>query len=349
MADFFTFDNLFGSRNNSNVSGSGTASGTTTSNGTQTNSGRTDTSSRTGTTNQTTVNSGSVNSTYQGPQTNTVNSSSSTYNSGRVDTSQVILTQEATDRLIQGILEGNQGLQAVTSGQRSSGGYNSTATGLLTNDLLARTAGEVAVRGAKTVNTIGSSSSSTSSTSIEERGAVFGQTNIGGSTSSTTGTIDDITTSILGESTTTQSGTSTQNTTQTQEQSTKNKKKGLFGAVGWIICTELFNQGKLSFNLFSAGSEKFSSYDEQIKRGYYIWAVPSTKHLKQHPNSLYSKFLEVLFVARAKHIAGERSIGSAIAYYGVHAVCKILSVTIARNYKVNLHTLYKPTVRKWRT
>lgn len=345
MADFFTFDNLFGGKTNSNTSG--TASGTTTSNGTQTNSGRTDTSSRTGTTTQTTVNSGSVNTTYQGPQTTTVTTNSGTYNSGRVDTSQVILTQEATDRLIQGILEGNQGLQAVTSGQRSSGGYNSTAAGLLTNDLLARTAGEIAVRGAKTVNTIGSSSSSTSSTSTEERGAVFGQTNIGGSTSTTTGTIDDITTSILGGSTITQSGTSTQDTTQ--QSTTKNKKKGVFGAVGWIICTELFNQGKLSFNLFNAGSKKFLSYDEQIKRGYYIWAVPSTKHLKQHPNSLYSKFLELLFVARAKHIAGERSISSAIAYYSVHGFCKVLSVTIARNYKVNLHTLYKPTVRKWRT
>lgn len=130
--------------------------------------------------------------------------SSSTFNSGRTDTTQTILTQTATDRLIAQMLEGTQGLQAVTSGSRASGGYNSTARGMLTNDLIARTAGEVAVRGAMTVNTIGASSSSTNSERINNIAAI-NTTNVTGATKG-----QSITDAIIGANTTSTTGTQTQ-------------------------------------------------------------------------------------------------------------------------------------------
>lgn len=125
---------------------------------------------------------------------NVTEMSSDTFNSGRTDTQQTILEKEAVDRLIAQIMEGSSGLQAVTAGQRQSGGYNTTAATLLTNDLIARTAGEVAVRGAKTVSTIGASSSSTRGKQIENIAGIDVTNVIGGSRT------DNVFENIIGES-----------------------------------------------------------------------------------------------------------------------------------------------------
>lgn len=87
------------------------------------------------------------------------NTGSTTQNSGRTDTSQLMITKEGTDAVLRQILESTQGLAYVTSGQTNSGMYNSNVNTLLTNDLLSRTAGEVAKLSAPTVNTVGASSS----------------------------------------------------------------------------------------------------------------------------------------------------------------------------------------------
>lgn len=73
--------------------------------------------------------------------------------SGGTQTQQTMLSQEALNTLMRQAMESTQGLAAVSSGQKAPGLYNSTTRQLLTNDLMARTAGEVATKGAPTVTT----------------------------------------------------------------------------------------------------------------------------------------------------------------------------------------------------
>lgn len=60
------------------------------------------------------------------------------------ETTQTNLSMEGLDAVLRQILESNQGLASVASGQRRAGLYNSSANTLLTNDLITRAAGEVA-------------------------------------------------------------------------------------------------------------------------------------------------------------------------------------------------------------
>ena len=58
-------------------------------------------------------------------------------------TSSSSVSSDSMNAMLQKILEGTQGLAAVSSGQRSAGGYNSSVNTQLTNDLLTRASGEV--------------------------------------------------------------------------------------------------------------------------------------------------------------------------------------------------------------
>ena len=81
--------------------------------------------------------------------------------SGGYGYEQTILTQEAVNRLLQQIMESNSGLTSIAQGQKNAGLYNSSTMQMLINDLMARAAGEVAAKGAKTekVTPVSSSSS----------------------------------------------------------------------------------------------------------------------------------------------------------------------------------------------
>lgn len=68
-------------------------------------------------------------------------------------TTQTQLTTEEVQKLIQSALESNQGLASVVSGQQGSGLYNSTVNTQLVNDLMSRTATQVAATAAPKVTT----------------------------------------------------------------------------------------------------------------------------------------------------------------------------------------------------
>lgn len=332
------------------------------------NSGRTDTAStkagnstvNSGSTNSTinsgsindTVNSGSINTTTTGPSQNVTNQSSSTFNSGRVDTSQVILTQEATDRLIQQMLEGNQGLQAVTSGQRTVGGYDSSAAQMLTDDLLARTAGEIAVRGAKTVNTIGSSSSTTSGTTVENRGAVTSTQNIGGSTSrqsmggststqniggsrSDTSAYSDAI-NILGESesnTLTSVGRHVITDYATEQKNVKEEKEETKTEVKVetslsVICTAAYKEGKIPSYLYVRSSTVFRQFSATERAGYYIWAVPAVAYMERNPTSFLTRVLYRIAIAATNHLS--QSPIATITDHSIYFVGRVVCWTLAR-------------------
>jgi hypothetical protein len=82
-------------------------------------------------------------------------------------------------------------------------------------------------------------------------------------------------------------------------------------AAAWIICTELVRQGRMPRKHWAPGTRKFAAYPEIGKRGYYVWAIPSVRHLRRHPDSLYSRLLGVVFRWRAENIAAHAGVKGA--------------------------------------
>lgn len=300
-----------------------------------TNSGSTNTS------NQTTTNSGSVNQGYtlNSGSKNVITtgpSESTTSTSDQVNTSQLLLSKEAVDYLIKGILEGNSGLASVSSGKLASGIYNDTATTQLTNDLLARTAGEVAARSAVTQTVIGGTTTTvknSGSTTTQDIGSSSSNSVnvIGGSTSTSTGSQQ-----IGGSTSSTTTGPRNITENASSSGSSTNVKNDDKGLLDWIICSELHRQGRMPSRLYRVGGKKFLTYSPEILRGYYVWAVPSVRHLRKHPNSLYSKFLEVVFNSRGRDLAGLGSPLDTLTSTAVYLTCLVLSKTLAREFKYSV-------------
>lgn len=73
--------------------------------------------------------------------------------------------------------------------------------------------------------------------------------------------------------------------------------------IGWIICTELVRQGKMPRKWWVKGARIFAVYPNFVKQGYYLWARSCVVHLRRYPNSWFSRFLCIVFNARARSIA----------------------------------------------
>lgn len=99
---------------------------------------------------------------------------------------------------------------------------------------------------------------------------------------------------------------------------------GAAGASGWIICTELMRRGRMPKRHWLAGSPVFVAYPEAVKRGYYLWAIPSVRHLREKPNSLYSRGLAKVFGWRAENIAAHRGVPGARKLWRGAAVTAVL-------------------------
>jgi hypothetical protein len=67
-----------------------------------------------------------------------------TSTSGGTTTTTAGISPESMNAMLQSALSSTSGLAAVSSGQRSAGGYGSSVNTMLTNDLLTRTAGQIA-------------------------------------------------------------------------------------------------------------------------------------------------------------------------------------------------------------
>lgn len=86
-----------------------------------------------------------------------------------------------------------------------------------------------------------------------------------------------------------------------------------------IICAELKRQGKLSDSLARRSLMHFRKYKEVSREAYYIWAKPSVRHLRETPDSYYSKTLAYVFNYRSTHLVAP-TILTAGAYYLVSTV-----------------------------
>lgn len=81
--------------------------------------------------------------------------------------------------------------------------------------------------------------------------------------------------------------------------------------VSWVICTELMKQHRLPKRWWVHGSKVFANYPKAVQEGYYVWAVPSVRHLRRHPHSLYSRCLCRIFNWRAENIAAHAGVPGA--------------------------------------
>lgn len=102
--------------------------------------------------------------------------------------------------------------------------------------------------------------------------------------------------------------------------------------LGWIICTELHKQGKLPTRYYIYGARAFAKYPDYGKQAYYVWAIPCVKWLRKYPYSLFSRFLESIFNARAEYLAAKEGLRGAkksfkgLVVIGVtYALCWVIS------------------------
>lgn len=111
--------------------------------------------------------------------------------------------------------------------------------------------------------------------------------------------------------------------------------------IGWVICTELVAQRRMPRRFWMPGSAVFAQYPDYVREGYWVWATPSVRHLRAHPNSTYSRCLETVFNWRAENIAAHAGVkgarklirGAAVTAvlwplcYGIGAVRALLNKT----------------------
>jgi hypothetical protein len=100
-----------------------------------------------------------------------VTTNGSTISDGTQVTEEEVSIEKANEYIKQ-LLESVNGLAATQQGQKSSGLYNSTVNQQLTNDLLARTAGQVAALSSKKTTTQQSTQNTSNTNSTKKKGAL---------------------------------------------------------------------------------------------------------------------------------------------------------------------------------
>lgn len=93
-----------------------------------------------------------------------------------------------------------------------------------------------------------------------------------------------------------------------------------------VICSELVRQKRMPRHWRTAGMRVFASYPEIARRGYYVWAIPSVRHLRRQPNSLYSRILCTTFNWRAEDIAARAGVKGARKLWRGRAVTAALAL-----------------------
>jgi hypothetical protein len=83
-------------------------------------------------------------------------------------------------------------------------------------------------------------------------------------------------------------------------------------------------QDRMPKRWYLAGYPVFGAYPEIGKRGYYVWAIPSVRHLRRHPRSLYSRALCTAFNWRAEDIAARQGVRGARRLWRGRAVTAAL-------------------------
>lgn len=80
-------------------------------------------------------------------------------------------------------------------------------------------------------------------------------------------------------------------------------------AAGTVICTELMRQGRMPRSWWLASAR--DPIPNIARKGYYVWGLPSVRHLRRRPHSLYSRALCRAFNWRAEDIAAKAGVPGA--------------------------------------
>jgi hypothetical protein len=78
-----------------------------------------------------------------------------------------------------------------------------------------------------------------------------------------------------------------------------------------IVCTELVKQGRMPNTWRLAGMRQFMRYPAIARRGYWVWATPVVAHLRQNPDSRFSKIIATVFNWRAEDLAARNGVKGA--------------------------------------
>lgn len=123
--------------------------------------------------------------------------------------------------------------------------------------------------------------------------------------------------------------------------------EAILAVAAWIICTELHKQGRMSNRLYITGGPVFLAYPETPKRGYYLWAIPSVKHLRAKPNSWYSRLLCKVFNSRAqylfdrKYATGKGTAAGFLITHGLYYACYAIGFFVpSSSSKTNWRVIY---------
>jgi hypothetical protein len=82
-------------------------------------------------------------------------------------------------------------------------------------------------------------------------------------------------------------------------------------AAATVICTELRRQGRMPKRYYIAAARADAKIPQIVRAGYHAWAIPSVRHLRRKPNSLYSRLLEKTFNWRAEDLAARAGVKGA--------------------------------------
>jgi len=356
------------------------------------------------------------------------------------------ISDEGVNALIQQILGGSQGLAAVAGGQKSAGLYNSTVNQQLTNDLITRTAGEVAKTKAGTTTkttsppqisggnilslltslgagklitaggkkvassplgqTVSANASALGETlmgstsiplsafveanstadplgalitsqgwspgagagvkgalgtgaglagvsgAVDATGALVGATEVGDLLAAANATADPLAAfvgslgydvSAAGAATAgaelvgaTEIGSAAAGAAGVAEgASFLEALPELAAVVGWVICTELNKQGKLSDELYAASGKRALTLPKEVINGYHFWAVPLTRKLRT------SRFLSSVFAylakSRCEYLLGKPRIWGWLSVALGEPICGMIGHKVGRQ---DWETLY---------
>lgn len=104
---------------------------------------------------------------------------------------------------------------------------------------------------------------------------------------------------------------------------------------GSVICGLLTEQNKLDRRQYVAVLRHFYSISQIGRTGYYIWAIPTVRYMRQHPTSWFSKAVAKIILWRTENIAaysGVRNTRKRWIGYASRALVFTVSASCAIGY-----------------
>jgi hypothetical protein len=110
-------------------------------------------------------------------------------------------------------------------------------------------------------------------------------------------------------------------TTNTLDSSSTGTSHSKSSTSSSIVCTHLYNQGRISRQEYWDTTKDFLTYPQYLKEAYWMTASPVVVYMKKHPYSALTFIATKLFVARTKYLSGPKTLSGFLARYFIAACC----------------------------